>query len=298
MGRNLTEIYNEAKLTRDKFLSLTEFRNSSKLSVLDAFTWVVAACIWSFENILDVFKFDINLILQNRINGTPAYYSKMLLEYQSGDQLAVDESGIRFYYPNVDESKRIITRVSYSEYNIEGYLDKGLLLKVASGSPGGYKKIEREEILKVQEYINQIKFAGTFVSVVSREGDILIPKLTVYHDGTLSDDELYTNIESALNDFIANVEFNAVVYSQKIIDAIQAVEHVIDVYVGSDQGIYVAQYNDDGNLVEVEGNAQIKVERFFVPNSGYIKQSTATGEEADLPLWKDSITLQIENLNE
>ena len=68
MARTLTEIYLMAKQRRDERLELTEFHNSSKMSVLDAFTWVSSACIWTFENIMDVFKVDVAQDLQNRIN--------------------------------------------------------------------------------------------------------------------------------------------------------------------------------------------------------------------------------------
>lgn len=59
MARTLTEIYTVAKQCRDKYLELTEFQNDSKMSILDAFTWVTSSCIWAFENILDVFKVDL-----------------------------------------------------------------------------------------------------------------------------------------------------------------------------------------------------------------------------------------------
>ena len=45
--------------------------------------------------------------------GTPAYYANALLQYQQGDELTVREDGLAFGYPNVDETKRIITQVSY-----------------------------------------------------------------------------------------------------------------------------------------------------------------------------------------
>ena len=50
------------------------------------------------------------------------------------------------------------------------------------------------------------------------------------------------------------------------------------------------------NLIKDEyDNAQTKIERYYVPNSGYIKQSTGEGEETDLPLWRDTIILKLED---
>ena len=93
MSRTLTEIYTAAKSKRDEYLQLKEFSNSSKMSILDAFTWVVSACVWTHENLLDVFKVDIAKDLQNRINGSASYYVNAILKYQSGDSLVMSSDG-------------------------------------------------------------------------------------------------------------------------------------------------------------------------------------------------------------
>jgi len=305
MARTLSEIYTIAKDSRNEHLELTEFQNSSKMSILDAITWTTSACIWAFENIMDVFKIDIAKDIQNRINGTPAYYANALLKYQSGDELEISDDGTSFSYPAVDETKRIISKVAYSESAQDRFFDKQLLLKIATGDPGSYSQIEENEMVKIRAYIGQIVFAGTSVKVVSRKGDILIPRVTVYHDGAVTNDEVYSNIATSLNNYINSMDFNGVVYVQKIIDAIQSAEHVVDVYIDNAttdyQGIFVAQYDDDNNLIPTtygsDGNVtsyEKKIERFFVPNSGYIKESTKTGDEAALQTWKEAITLKVE----
>lgn len=306
MARSLTEIYTTAKGVRDKYLELSEFHNSSKMSIIDAFTWVTSTCIWVFETIMDTFKIDLAKELQNRVNGTPGYYANALLKYQSGDELVINDEGTSFSYSTVDETKRIVTKVSYSEYSSDGFYDKILLLKTATGSPGNYQKIDDAELLSIRSYIDKIKFAGTNVNVVSRSGDILIPRVTVYYDGAVSEDELYTNIEASLNEFIANMDFDGVVYVQKVIDAIQRADHVLDVYQddqASDmQGIFVAQYDDDNLLIvtkeDSDGNPisyEQRIERMFVPNSGFIKQSSKEGAESTLQTWRESIVLRIES---
>lgn len=301
MARTLTEIYNIAKDCRNEHLQLTEFQNSSKMSILDAITWTTAACIWAFENVMDVFKVDLARDLQNRINGTPAYYANAMLKFQYGDELQMNEDGTQFSYASVNENKRIITKVSYSENKAEGYFDKELLLKVAKGELGKYERLTDEELIAARAYMRQIAFAGTHFTMVSRKGDVLVPRVTVYYDGAITPDEVYANIEASLNDFIANLPFNGVIYAQKIIDAIQQAEHVTDVHInttGTDkQGIFIAQYDDDNNMIEVAGGGyEMKVDRYFVPNSGYIKQSTEEDEtpEAGLPSWRRSIILAIE----
>lgn len=299
MARTLTEIYTVAKQCRDQYLELTEFQNDSKMSILDAFTWVTSSCIWAFENILDVFKVDLAKELQNRVNGTPAYFANALLKYQSGDELVVSEDGASFSYATIDESKRVISKVSYSESAEDGFHDKLSTYKIATGEAGAYERVDDDELLAIKAYLNKILFAGQHAIVVSRNGDVLIPRVTVYYDGAVSEDELYTNIEDSLNEFIANMSFDGMLYAQKIIDCIQNAEHVTDVEVDStatdQQGIFIAMYNDDNVLIEVDGSVEQKIGRYVIPNSGYVKQSTRTGVEADLQTWREAITLKLED---
>lgn len=305
MARTLTEIYNSAKQTRDGYLRLTEFSNSSKMSIIDSFTWVVSACIWAHETLFDVFKVDIAKDLQNRINGTPAYYSNALLKYQSGDSLVMSEDGTQFSYQSVNEEKRIVKKSSYSEIDEAGFNDKKLILKVATGESGAYEKIDTEELIKVQSYLNEISFAGTHGTVVSRIGDIVIPRVTVYYDGAVSVDDVYSNISAQLNTFITNLDFDSVVYAQKVMDAIQQAEHVVDVHIDTTtsekQGIFVVQFDDSDAMIPVEkdsdGNVtsyEKLIDRYITPNAGYIQESSGTGSQASVPTWRQAITIKVE----
>lgn len=306
MARTLTEIFNEAKSCRNKYLRLTEFENSSKMSVLDAFTWVASASIWTFENLLDVFKVDVAKDLQNRVNGTAAYYVNALLKFQYGDELQMNDEGTQFSYSHTDTTKRIITRVAFSEESVTGFHDKELQIKVAKGAPGHYEPLSEAELLAARAYLRQISFAGTHLKLHSRRGDVLIPRVTVFYDGAVSAEEAYSNIEKSLNTFLGSVDFDGVIYVQKIIDAIRSADHVVDVYIDPNatnrQGIFVAQYDDDNNLIpkQIASDGSVisyeeRAERFIRPNSGYIKESNGSAQEALLPMWKSAITLMVEN---
>lgn len=311
MARTLSAIYKEAKATRDSRLELTEFQNGSKMSILDAFTWITSACIWSFENIMDVFKVDVASDLQYRVNGTPSYYANALLKYQHGDSLSMNDEGTQFSYPVVDETKRVVTKVSYAEVDNEfiseengvrtiyKFYDKDLILKIATGDPGNYNQIDSETLAAIRAYMQQIAFAGTHMTIVSRKGDVLVLKLTVFYDGGVSESEMMDSVETALNEYITNLPFDGAVYIQKIIDVIQRVDHVTDVYIDNTStdtaGVFVAQYDDDNNLIaDKHGNILRRVDRFFLPNSGFIKQGS---EEDGLPRWSETIKFVVEKPN-
>lgn len=294
MSRTIKEIYAEAVKERNRRLELSEFSNDSKLSVMNAILWITSAMIYSFETILDVFAVDISTTINNRINGTPHYYANALLQYQKGDTLSVREDGLAFGYRTIDETKRIITQVSYSESTSDANLDNKLILKVATGEKGNLSAIASDELILINAYIGRIKFAGTRIEVTSRQGDVLVPRLSVYYDGAVLESQIYDEIEKSLNGYIMNIAFDAGVYVSQVMEAIRKVEHVTDVYIDEnaqpEQGVFLACYDSDGLIGPLQ-----KINRMSYTNSGYIKQSTGKGQEADLPDFRQAIRLIIDN---
>lgn len=293
MSRTIKDIYTEAIAERNKRMELTEFNSDSKLSIMNGLTWVVAAIIHSFETLLDVFAVDISNTINNRINGTPVYYTNALLQYQKGDTLSVREDGLAFGYSNIDETKRMITQVSYTESVDDHNLDSKLILKIATGEKGNLTAISKEELVPINSYINKIKFAGTRVEVVSYEGDVLVPKVTVFYNGAIPETEIYTKIEDKLKLYIMNTPFDSSVYVSRIIEAIRSTEHVTDVYMDEkavpEQGIFIATYDSDGHIGELK-----KIYRMVKTSSGFLKESSGNGEESALPTFRQAIKLLVE----
>lgn len=294
MSRTINEIYKQAVEERNKRMELNEFRSDSKLSIMNGITWAFSAVIYSFETLLDVFAVDISTAINNRVNGTPVYYANALLQFQKGDTLTVRDDGLAFGYNTIDETKRIITQVSYSESTNDISLDNKLIMKVATGGKGNLSAISQEDLVMINSYISQIKFAGTRIEVTSQEGDVLIPKVTVYYDGAIMESELYDSIDEKLNDYIMNIEFDSSIYVSKILEAIKKADHVTDVYIDSEanpeQGVFLACYDTDGHLMTPK-----KVSRMTHTSSGYIKESSKKGEEKDIPNFRESIKLIVDN---
>lgn len=293
MSRTIKDIYTEAITERNKRMELTEFNSDSKMSIMNGLTWVVAAIIHSFETLLDVFAVDISNTINNRINGTPVYYTNALLQYQKGDTLSVREDGLAFGYSNIDETKRMITQVSYTESVDDHNLDSKLILKIATGEKGNLTAISKGELIPINSYINKIKFAGTRVEVVSYEGDVLVPMVTVFYDGAIPEAEIYTKIEDKLKLYIMNTPFDSSVYVSRIIEAIRSTEHVTDVYIDEkavpEQGIFIATYDSDGHIGELK-----KIYRMVKTSSGFLKESSGNKEESTLPTFRQAIKLLVE----
>lgn len=293
MSRTIKEIYSEMIEERSKRLELAEFSSDSKMSIMNGIAWTAAAVIHSFEMILDVFAVDISTAINQRVNGTPTFYANALLQYQQGDELTVREDGLAFGYANVDETKRIITQVSYIESTDDTNLDSKLILKVATGEKGHLEPLPPAELIPVNAYINKMKFAGTRIEVISREGDVLIPRISVFYDGGIPESEIYDKIEDKLNGYIMQMPFDSSIYVSSVIEAVRGVEHVTDVYIDEEavpeQGIFIASYDADGNLLPAR-----KIRRTAKTSSGFMKQSSASGKEQELPTFRQAIKLIVE----
>lgn len=293
MSRTIKDIYNEAVKERNKRLELAEFSNDSKLSIMNGITWAFAAVIYSFETLLDVFTLDISTAINSRVNGTPLFYVNALLQYQKGDELTVREDGLAFGYSEIDETKRIVSQVSYSESSSDVNLDNKLILKVAQGEKGHLSPVAGDDLVLITSYLNKIKFAGTRIEVTSSEGDVLIPKLSVYYDGAIRETEIYDLIEEKLNDYMMTIDFDSSIYVSKIIEAIKNAEHVTDVYIDEtanpEQGVFIASYDTDGKLMSPK-----KIGRMTHTNSGYLKASSKEGQEKDIPGFREAIKLIVE----
>lgn len=294
MSRTIKEIYNEAVAERNRRLELAEFASDSKMSVMNGILWVVAAAIYSFESLLDVFAMDISEAINGRINGTPAYYANVLLQYQQGDELTVREDGLAFGYANIDETKRIVTQVSYMESTDDRNLDSKLILKVATGAKGSLSAIPPKELAPINAYINKLKFAGTRVEVISTKGDVLIPRLTVFHDGAVPESEVYDSIEEQLNAYMMDIDFDAAVYVSRLTDAIRRAKHVTDVHIDGhavpEQGVFIASHDTDGHIQPPQ-----RIARMAYTASEYLKESSGKDEEDGLPNFREAIILKIEN---
>ena len=99
-------------------------------------------------------------------------------------------------------------------------LDSKLILKVATGAKGSLSAIPPKELAPINAYINKLKFAGTRVEVISTKGDVLIPRLTVFHDGAVPESEVYDSIEEQLNAYMMDILMRYKPYGQCVVAAV------------------------------------------------------------------------------
>lgn len=232
MARDITTIYSGIIDTKNSREELKDLNSTSQTAIYKLWAYVVSVAIFTHELLWDLFKQEISDTLDARINGTSEWYAGKALEYQDGDELLTLGDGAYLGYDPIVEENRIITRCSYFENIVEF---KGVLnLKVAKGDASNLSNLDINEIGKVIKYFEKIKFAGTNILIVSYQADeILLDDLTVYHDGVRSDQEILSDIENAMDDYLINLPFDGQFYIEGFRDKLQKVANVVDIYIGT-----------------------------------------------------------------
>lgn len=282
MSRSISQIYAEAVATRNDYLqisSLDSGRSESKMSVINILTYVMAALIYSYEVILDSFQVKIAEIISNRINGTPTYYAQMAKYFQynpltgSMDTMYFDEDTFQIKFSSKDKTHRIIAKSAYQIYD-----DMGLVLKVCkenndiSAAEGGgvYTILSSQELTAFKNYIDKIKFLGAEIYCQSIPGDILSINATIIYDDLYIDEEqALENVKTALINYIKELDFNAYVYYQSVIDAMQAAEHIVSVTGPTDDSYAIVTLKNYNINTKAYNEAETITNR-TTPLSGYL----------------------------
>ena len=277
MARTISTIYNSIIIEKESMSSLggllpeTEnaanllsgLNSGSKVAVWRLWAWVTAAAIWVHENLWDAFKAEVDAIVAAAIPGTAQWYRNMCLLYQHGDNMVY--SNYKYQYATTDTDKQIIKRASATEQG------GNVLIKVAKESGGCPVKLTTEELEAFTEYIDKIKFAGTFCPVISQDADLVNLDIEVHYDpqvmnssGELLSDTSVKPAEDAINNYLANIEWNGVMKVSGIFETVMDATGVDDLVI---------------NSVEAKASGESTyntVERSYSTVAGYIIANTLT----------------------
>lgn len=286
MSRSISQIYSEAVATRNNYLQISPLnsgRSESKLSIINIMTYVMAALIYSYEVLLDLFQLQIAQLIAERASGTPAYYAKMAQYFQYNpdtgtmDELVYDDDNFQIKFKTYDESHRIIAKSAY-----QNYADKGLVIKVCknnddstSSSGGGvYTCLTSNELTAFKNYIDEIKFVGVKIYCRSTLGDILSINATIIYDDLYVDaSQALQNVKDALVNYIKNLDFNGYIYYQSVIDAIQNAEHIVSVSganADTENGKYASLTLSEYDETTKTYKTPVSIVERRSPSSGYL----------------------------
>lgn len=281
MARTVQEIKAQAIAAKEADPNLTGLSSDSMVALWNLLFYIPALMIQLFEQILDIFKVDIEKTVENNYVGTEKWIRLKSLEFQYSSTvpqiLEINPDTYKISYPVVDPSLRIISRVT-----AETDFNKVVNIKVAKNEPP--VQLAGPEETAYKDYLKELQPAGVEYNVINAVSDKLYLEMEVFYNGQYIA-VIQDNVEAAINAYLAGIDFNGKIQVIEIEKAIKAVAGVVDLKV---KNIWLR-----ANAIPLV-NAFKLVDNFAVvlisavPYSGYsIEETTASNT------WGDKITYTI-----
>jgi len=229
-ARTVSEIENSIIAEKENNRpSLVDLTSTSSASSWRMWVNVVANVTHDHEVLWDVFKQEVTDAADSAVPGTERWFVGRIVDYFQYDistpqVLEVDPDTYQFYYPVVDTTKRLVTKAACTTEN-----DQTVSIKAAKGTAGNLVPLASVELDSLTSYIDQIKFAGQKTSVVSIFPDRVLVNMEVFIDGQYVSSVVFQDVLSAINDYLASLEFDGKIYYQKIEAAVLGVDGVKDI---------------------------------------------------------------------
>lgn len=227
MARTAAQILQEMADFQASFPQLDTLNSTSQVAIHKLFKELIARVAESSENIVDAGVSDLQSIAAANVPFTPSYYAERALAYQDGD-LAVIVDG-RVTYPTIDPTKQVVKRVAVLNDPTPGTV----LFKVATESAGVPAPLSVAQQAGLESYLNQIIALGTVPNLRSVAGDVLQLSATLDYSPQIPAGTVETNVKQAAVNYIRSisaVDLTGLYEQIRLIDAIQAVQAVRDVY--------------------------------------------------------------------
>lgn len=201
----------------------------SAVSLESILFFIVAACCHVMEALFDRHRLDVDEKIGRAVVASVPWYYKVARQFQYGDALVFDDTTSQWRYPTADEKKRLVRYVAVR--------DRGTSIQVlASADKDGLPEPLSADVLTAfKQYMNRVKIAGVILNVRSLPADKVVIRATVQVDtmvlsigGTRVADGSRP-VEDAIRQHLRNITYGGVFNKTRLVDAIQAVEGVVDV---------------------------------------------------------------------
>lgn len=219
MARTIAQIQNQMIAAKDADAKLAGVTSPSKTAYWLLWTFIVAVGINLFEQILDIFKIDIEQIATTALAGTATWLRGKVFEFQYGDIAQLVNNAI--VYPSVDLTKRIITKCSITVGGV------GLVnIKVAKDDPPA--PLTTPEKTALGGYVSAIDIAGVNFNIISQLADRLFVEADIYFDGQYGS-TIEQDVIDALTALMDDLPFDGTIKVADVEENILSVLGVSDV---------------------------------------------------------------------
>lgn len=232
MSKTVSEIKNEITSAKEAIPELAALSSISKASIWGLIRDVVAQVTYSLYQFFDIYKTEIQDIVNKGYHGTSAWFTNEIKKFQFGYNLLLntDTDKAYYYYDTDDKNARIVQQVALET------LGDNTLIKVAKLENNQLIALTLSEQQALNDYIRLISYPGMFFQVQSSNADLLVLEFNVYYNALFGEGVVKTNIETALQSYLNNIVFNGKFKGSEAVDAVQAVEGVSDVYLKNASG--------------------------------------------------------------
>ena len=261
MARSISDIQAAIAADRATRPELVALTSPSATAIYRLIEYVVAVALWVHESIFDRHMADVDAKLARAQPGTAKWYADQLKKFQQGDQVLVDDDGI--HYPAGSTGLKLVTQATAKE----NFTTNQLFLKLATNdptAPGGLRALTAPEMVQVRGYVSEIRYPGTRIIFTTGDADRLKVLAEVYYNPLIDVDAFKAAVRAAVRLYLANLDFDGLVYLSKIEDAIQLVAGCQDVKLGT-----VTAKNGT--------NPAVVITRVYETVAGYIVEDDAAG---------------------
>jgi hypothetical protein len=281
MARSIDTIFNAMVVAKDADSNLSELDSNSKVAIWRLWFFIVAAAINALEQLQDIFQANIELTASKAVAGTAPWVQDRTLKFQHDDtgtnpQIALINDDFSFGYPVIDSSYLVVTRCSVTTG--VGNLVSILVARDTSATDTTPIQLTSNQEVALDSYWKTGGVEGITYNVVNKASDKIGITATVYYQGQYAT-SISADVDTAINAYLAGIDFAGKISISKIEDAIQDVagvdDYKLDIVTCRDDA---TSYASGIKIYDLSSGVNL---RFYSPIAGYIIEEDTAGFDFD-----------------
>lgn len=227
--RTIEEIKTEMAAAQATIPELSELDSSSNMSLFGHLKNMWALLVQMLEGAWERKANEVEEILKNNRVGSALWYAEQAKLFQFGDSVTVINNKVQ--YREIDPVKQIVKQAVCVEDAVSGRL----LIKIAKANGTQLTGLSSEELTAFRAYVNDFKYAGVQVDIVSSAPDQLrlfarckYDRQVLSNTGTLLSDPSQNAVQQAIQSYLNSLPFDGVLSWTGLTDHMQKIPGVLD----------------------------------------------------------------------